>query len=189
MSLHEFHRNAEVVERVRYTVGEAADDEERDCKEERQIMLLSCERDSRRHEEAAAYAEETAVQSAGLESEFKNLLSGSLDVHRRDTGEESEHEAAQDVSQKDQEECAYFILLYESGCACVEFQFVAHNRQKSQREEYCTGKGAILSLKTGSQKAETGSAYEDARKYRRAECIYHIIEQFFQKAAKIHYFP
>ena len=143
MSLEEGYRNAEVIEGVGHAVSEAANDEERNCKKEGQIMLLPCECHSCGHKETARDAEETAAYCPCVKPELKNSLSRTLDVHRRDSCHESEAEAAEDVPQKDEEKLADFILVYESCCTGIELQLISDNSKKAEGEEHRSDKGAV----------------------------------------------
>ena len=83
MGLEESYRYACVVERICNTVGKATNDEERNCEQERKHVSFTGECHRCSHEQTARNAEETACEGSGAESELQDLLSRSLDVHRR----------------------------------------------------------------------------------------------------------
>lgn len=80
MGLPERERSGEVIEGVGNAMGEAADDEERDPEKKRKIVLLPGEGHCSGHEQAAANAEEAAVQGSCTQAHFKDVLSGRLHV-------------------------------------------------------------------------------------------------------------
>ena len=81
-------RHAAVVEGICNAVGEAAHDEERNCKEERKEVLLTGETDSRGHHDTATDSEEAAAEGTCAKTKLEDLLGSALDVHRADTREE-----------------------------------------------------------------------------------------------------
>ena len=119
MVLYKFKRYTAVVERIRHTVGKSADNEQRNCEKERNIMLSACECHSSSHHETARDAEKTATYRTSLESESENILRSSLDVKRRHSGDKAHDEASDNVSTEDDEKLSKLILLEETCCTCI----------------------------------------------------------------------
>ena len=85
MGLKEGDRYAGVVEGICHAVGEAADDEKRNRKHERKNVSFTGKCHCSSHEETTRDTEYTANESASPESEFKDVLCCTLDVHRRNS--------------------------------------------------------------------------------------------------------
>lgn len=88
MEFPERKRHAAVVEGVGNAVGEATDDEERNCEEERKEVLLACKTDGSGHHHTAADSEEAAAEGTNAKTELKDSLSCALDIHWADTCKE-----------------------------------------------------------------------------------------------------
>ena len=166
MELPESERDAKVIEGIGHAVGEAADDEERNTEQEREILLLTGELNGCSHNETASYAQKAATDSSGTKAKLEDSLSGRLDLERRHAGKERSDKTSYDVSEKDHEQLSDFPFVYESCCTGIKFQSVAHYSKESEREQNCTGKGAIsLRLNACSKKTESGGSDCDAGKY------------------------
>ena len=175
MSLQKCYRDAEIVEGIGDAVGESAHDEERNRKQEREIVLLPGKLHGSRHHESATDPKESAAPRTGLQTEFEDVLSRTLDVHRRHTGEHGGTKAAEDVSQQDNAQHPHLTLADEACCARVKAEFISHDREKPETEEYGTYNRAIrFTLNAGSKKAESGKANRYSRKYRGADQFSHI---------------
>ena len=167
MSLQKCNRNAEIVEGVGNAVGESAHDEERNRKQEREIVLLPGKLHRSRHHESATDSKKSTAPCTCLQAEFEDILGSTLDVHWRHTGEHGGTKAAEDVSQQDHAQHPHLTLADEACCARVEAEFISHDREKAETEEYGTYNRAIrFTLNAGSKKAESGKANRYSRKYR-----------------------
>ena len=138
VGLEEGYRHCAIVESVCHAVGEAAYYEERNRKQERKHVAFAGECHRCGHEEAAWDAEEATSEGPGIESELKDFLRSSLDIHRRNPCHESEAETADDVTEKYQEKLSYFILIDESSCTSVELKLVSDHGHESEGEEHCS---------------------------------------------------
>ena len=147
-------------------MGEPADDEERNTEKKRKILLLAGELHGSGHYESASDAKKAASDGTRPESELKNLLSGLLYGHRRDTRQKRCGEASDYVAEEDEEKGSDLILLNESCSTCVETESVTDHSKESEGEKNRTDKGAIgLRLHSGCKKTEAGSSDGDSGKY------------------------
>ena len=103
MKLPECERGREVVEGVSHAVGEAAYDEERHREQQRKKVLLFGKCHCSGHKKAAADSEDSAAEGTRTQAQLNDILSGRLDVHRRDAREKCRQEASKDVSKKNEE--------------------------------------------------------------------------------------
>ena len=85
MSLQKCYRNAEIVEGIGNAVGESAHDEERNRKQEREIVLLPGKLHRSRHHESATDSKKSTAPCTCLQAEFEDILGSTLDVHGRHT--------------------------------------------------------------------------------------------------------
>ena len=83
MSLEEGYRYACIIECICHAVGKATYDEERNREQERKHVSFAGECYRCGHKKAARNAEKATCEGSGTESELEDLLSSSLDVHRR----------------------------------------------------------------------------------------------------------
>ena len=132
----EIERDAKIIECISHTVGESADYEERDTEHQGHILFLTSKLHCRSHNESAAYAEETAAESTGTESELENVLGSVLDLHRSDTSQKRSTEAAYNISEENQEKGSHLVLLDESRRSGIKSEFISDHSKKSEREEH-----------------------------------------------------
>ena len=85
MGLYECHRYAEEVEDICYAVRKSAYNEEWHSEKERKILILTGKMHSCSHDETATYGKKAALQCTCIQAKFHNLLSGSLDIKRRNS--------------------------------------------------------------------------------------------------------
>ena len=142
MRFEEGGRNGKVVEGVSHAVCEAAYDEERNSEKEREIVLLARECHCRCHYESASYSQKAATESTVLQSDFKYLLCCSLKIEIRGTCQKADKKTSDNVSQKDYQQVRKITFVYESRCAGVKFQLVAHDCKESESKEHCSGKAS-----------------------------------------------
>lgn len=153
----ECERGREVVEGVSHAVGEAAYDEERHREKQRKDVLLLCKSHCSGHKKAAADSEDSAAEGTRTQAQLNDILSGRLDVHRRNAREKCRQEASKDVSKEDEEEFPHLVFVYISGCAGVKLEPISNYRHKSKAEEHCTHERSVdLALYAGGKEAETG---------------------------------
>ena len=127
MRLQEGNRHRTIVEGVGHAVGEAAYDEERNCKQERQIVLLAGKAHGGGHHHAATDTEQAAAQSSSAQTQLQYLLGCTLDIHRADTRKKRSAEAADYVSKEYHEEHSHLAFHDEAGGSGVELKFISHH--------------------------------------------------------------
>ena len=166
MCLPERNRHAEVIERVCHAVGKAADDEERNSEQKREILLFTCELHRGSHDESASYSQKSAPERPCTETKLKDFLSGSLDLERSHSRQKRSDEASYYITGKNHEQLPYLTFIDEASGSCIKLQFISDNGQEAERKENGTGKRTIrLSLDTGSKEAESGCSDGDTGKY------------------------
>ena len=90
-------------------------------------MFLSCKSHFSSHQESTWNTEEATPDGTGFKSELKNFLSRTLNIHCCNTGNKSETETSENVSEKDKEQISHLILLNKTSCSSVELELVTYN--------------------------------------------------------------
>ena len=114
MCLEERYRYCKIIECIRDTVGESADDEEGHTEQKRKIILLTGECDGCSHYESAAYSEKTAAERAVSEPHLENLLCSRLQIHIRCSRQKRHKKTTDNIGKKYHQKVKNFTFVYES---------------------------------------------------------------------------